>query len=135
MVNWLIGHSDRFKVAVTDRCVSNMASMFGSSDIGWDYIEDHTETLPWKDLDSYLHMSPITYVQDMHTPLLIIHGEQDQRCNLEQAQQLFAALKYMERDVQLVVFEGQGHGLSRGGHPKMRLERLRHITSWFAKYL
>jgi len=135
MVNWLIGHSDRFKVAVTDRCVSNMASMFGSSDIGWDYIEDHTETLPWKDLDRYLHMSPLTYVQDMHTPLLIIHGEQDQRCNLEQAQQLFAALKYMERDVQLVIFEGQGHGLSRGGHPKMRLERLRHITNWFAKYL
>ncbi|HEY4032805.1 MAG TPA: S9 family peptidase [Ktedonobacteraceae bacterium] len=135
MVNWLIGHSDRFKVAIADRSVSNMASMFGVSDIGWDFIEDHMEALPWKDLDKYLHMSPITYVQDIHTPLLLLHGEQDQRCNIEQAQQLFAALKYMERDVQLVVFEGQSHGLSRGGHPKMRLERLRHITNWFAKYL
>lgn len=135
MVNWLIGHSDRFKAAIADRSVSNMASMFGCSDIGWDFVEDHMEALPWKDLNEYLHMSPITYVQNMRTPLLLLHGEQDQRCHLEQAQQLFAALKYLECDVQLVVFEGQCHGLSRGGHPKMRLERLRHITSWFAKYL
>ena len=135
MVNWLIGHSDRFKVAITDRSVSNMLSMFGCSDIGWDFIEDHMEALPWEDLDTYLHLSPITYVQNMRTPLLLLHGEQDQRCSLEQAQQLFAAMKYMERDVQLVIFEGQSHGLSRGGHPKLRLERLRHITSWFAKYL
>jgi dipeptidyl aminopeptidase/acylaminoacyl peptidase len=135
MVNWLIGHCDRFKAAIADRSISSMVSMFGCSDIGWDYIEDHMEALPWKDLDEYLHMSPITYVQNMRTPLLLLHGEQDQRCHLEQAQQLFAALKYMESDVQLVVFEGQSHGLSRGGHPKMRLERLRHITSWFAKYL
>jgi dipeptidyl aminopeptidase/acylaminoacyl peptidase len=135
MVNWLIGHSDRFKVAIADRSVSNMMSMFGCSDIGWDFIEDHMEALPWKDLDTYLHLSPITYVQNMRTPLLLLHGEQDQRCSLEQAQQIFAALKYMERDVQLMIFEGQSHGLSRGGHPKLRLERLRHITSWFAKYL
>ena len=135
MVNWLIGHCDRFKAAIADRSVSSMVSMFGCSDIGWDYIEDHMEALPWKDLDEYLHMSPITYVQNMRTPLLLLHGEQDQRCHLEQAQQLFAALKYMESDVQLVVFEGQSHGLSRGGHPKMRLERLRCITDWFAKYL
>lgn len=135
MVNWLIGHSNRFKAAIADRSVSNMTSMFGCSDIGWDFVEDHMEALPWKDLDSYLHMSPITYVQDIHTPLLLLHGEQDQRCNIEQAQQLFAALKYLDRDVQMVIFEGQSHGLSRGGHPKMRLERLRHITNWFAKYL
>ncbi len=135
MVNWLIGHCDRFKAAIADRSISNMTSMFGCSDIGWDYIEDHMEALPWEDLDVYLHMSPITYVQNMCTPLLLLHGEQDQRCHLEQAQQIFAALKYMEHDVQLVIFEGQSHGLSRGGHPKMRLERLHYITDWFAKYL
>jgi dipeptidyl aminopeptidase/acylaminoacyl peptidase len=74
-------------------------------------------------------------VQNIRTPLLIIHGEQDLRCSIEQAEQLYAALKWMKREVQFVRFEGQSHGLSRGGHPKMRLERLRHIQSWFAMYL
>jgi dipeptidyl aminopeptidase/acylaminoacyl peptidase len=135
MTNWLIGHSDRFRVAITDRCVTNMASMFGSSDIGWDLAEDNLETTPWERLDRYMHMSPISYVQHMHTPLLIIHSEQDLRCNIEQAEQLFAALKWMGREVQFVRFEGQSHGLSRGGHPHSRLERLRHITTWFERYL
>jgi dipeptidyl aminopeptidase/acylaminoacyl peptidase len=135
MTNWLVGHTDRFKVAITDRCVSNMASMFGTSDIGWDLGDDNLETTPWEDLDKYMHMSPIKYVQNMHTPLLIIHSEWDLRCSIEQAEQLYIALKWMKRDVQFVRFEGQSHGLSRGGHPKLRLERLRHIQSWFAKYI
>lgn len=135
MTNWLIGHSDRFHVAITDRCVTNMASMFGSSDIGWDLASDNLETTPWEHLDRYMHMSPLHYVQQMHTPLLIIHSEQDLRCNIEQAEQLFAALKWMGRDVKFVRFEGQSHGLSRGGHPHSRLERLRHITNWFEQYL
>jgi len=57
------------------------------------------------------------------------------RCNIEQAEELFAALKYMKREVLFVRFEGQSHGLSRGGHPHSRLERLRHIKRWFDKYL
>jgi dipeptidyl aminopeptidase/acylaminoacyl peptidase len=135
MTNWLIGHYDRFNVAITDRCVSNMATMFGASDVGWDLADDNLNTTPWEDLDKYMHMSPLRYVANMHTPLLILHSEQDLRCNIEQAEQLFTALKYMGREVLFVRFEGQSHGLSRGGHPKLRLERLRHIKSWFEKYL
>ncbi len=135
MTNWLVGHYDRFKVAITDRCVSNMATMFGTSDIGWDLADDNLDTTPWENLEKYMHMSPLNYVADIHTPLLIIHSEQDLRCNIEQAEQLFTALKYMGREVLFVRFEGQSHGLSRAGHPKLRLERLRHIKSWFEKYL
>lgn len=136
MTNWLVGHyPDRFKVAITDRCVSNMASMFGSSDIGWNMSIDNLGTGPWEILEEYMQMSPIKYVQNIRTPLLIIHSEQDLRCNIEQAEQLFAALKYMGREVMFVRFEGQSHGLSRGGHPKLRLERLHHIKNWFARYL
>jgi dipeptidyl aminopeptidase/acylaminoacyl peptidase len=135
MTNWLVGHTDRFQVAITDRCVSNMATMFGTSDIGWDIADKNLETTPWENLEKYMNMSPIKYVQNIRTPLLIIHGEQDLRCSIEQAEQLYAALKWMKREVQFVRFEGQSHGLSRGGHPKMRLERLRHIQSWFAMYL
>jgi len=135
MTNWLIGHHDRFKAAVTDRCVADRSSFFGSSDVGWDFADDDMETTPWEDPELYRRMSPLTYVKNMHTPLLIIHSEQDLRCNIEQAEQLFASLKYMGREVLFVRFEGQSHGLSRCGHPKLRKERLQHILGWFEKYL
>ncbi len=135
MTNWLVGHTDRFKAAVTQRSVVNLASDFGSSDFGWVFADDELETTPWDNLEAYMRLSPITYVKNIHTPLLILHSEQDLRCNIEQAEQLFAALRYLDREVQFVRFEGQSHGLSRGGHPKLRLERLRLILGWFDKYL
>ncbi len=135
MTNWLISHNDRFKVAVTDRSVVNLASDFGSGDFGWSFADDELDTTPWEDLEKYMRMSPITYVKNIHTPLLIIHSEQDLRCNIEQAEQLFAALKYMGREVLFVRFEGQSHGMSRGGHPKLRVERLKHILGWFEKHM
>ena len=135
MTNWLVSHYDTFKAAVTDRCVTNLASFFGSSDVGWDMGYDNLDTTPWENLEKYMHMSPMKYVQNIKVPLLIIHSEQDLRCPIEQAEQLFAALKWLGREVQLVRFEGQSHGLSRGGHPKSRLGRLRHIMGWFEKYL
>ena len=135
MTNWLVGHNDRFKAAVTQRSVVNLASDFGSSDFGWIFADDELETTPWDNLEAYMRLSPITYVKNIHTPLLILHSEQDLRCNIEQAEQLFTALKYLGREVQFVRFEGQSHGLSRGGHPRLRLERLRLIQGWFEKYL
>ena len=136
MTNWLIGHyPDRFQAAVTDRSVYNLVSDFGSGDLGWSFADDELDVTPWDDLDRYLQRSPMTWVKNIHTPLLIIHSEQDLRCNIEQAEQLFAALKYLGREVLFVRFEGQSHGLSRGGHPKLRLERLRQGLSWFEKYL
>src|SRR6266516_4629604 len=135
MTSWLIGHTDRFKAAVADRSVINRFSFFGSSDIGWDFTDDDMEIPPWDDPERYMRMSPITYVKQMYTPLLIIHSESDLRCNIEQSEQLFAALKYLDREVLFVRFEGQNHGLSRNGHPRLRLERLRHIRSWFEQHL
>ncbi len=90
---------------------------------------------PWDDPERYMRSSPITYVKNIHTPLLIIHSENDLRCGIEQSEQLFAALKYLGREVLFVRFEGQSHGLSRGGHPHSRVERLKHIQKWFADHL
>jgi dipeptidyl aminopeptidase/acylaminoacyl peptidase len=135
MTSWLVGHTERFKAAVADRSVINRYSFFGSSDIGWDFTDDDMEVAPWDDPERYMRLSPITYVKNIHTPLLIIHSENDMRCNIEQSEQLFAALKYMGREVLFVRFEGQSHGLSRSGHPKLRQERLRHIQAWFEKHL
>ena len=135
MTNWLIGHSDRFQAAITDRSVTDRSSFFGSSDIGWKFAVDDLESTPYEDPARHQRMSPISYVKNISTPLLIIHSESDLRCNIEQAEQLFAALKYMGREVLFVRFEGQSHGLSRGGHPHSRLERLRHIRGWLEQHL
>ena len=135
MTNWLLGHNERFKVGVTDRCVSNLASMFGASDVGWNFGDDDFEAVPWDNLERLMFHSPITYVKNIQAPLLIIHSEQDLRCGIEQSEQLFTALKYLGREVRFVRFEGQSHGLSRGGHPRLRQERLRHGLQWFEKYL
>ena len=110
-------------------------SLERDSDIGWKFAVDDLESTPYEDPARHQHMSPITYVKNIHTPLLIIHSESDLRCNIEQAEQLFAALKYMGREVLFVRFEGQSHGLSRGGHPHSRLERLKHIRGWFEQHL
>ncbi len=134
MTNWIVTHSNRFKAAVTQRCVSDLSSMFGNSDIGWDMSWEFGGA-PWENRDTYLKWSPITYVEKCTTPLLIIHSEFDLRCNIEQGDQMFTALKYLKRDVEYVRFPEEPHGLSRHGRPDRREARLKFIVEWFDKYL
>ena len=135
MTNWIVGHTDRFAAAVTQRSISNQISFLGTSDIGPEGTEGETGVNPIENLESSWRQSPIAYVGDIHTPLLIIHSDQDHRCPLEQAEQLFAALRWLGREVELVVFEGESHGLSRGGRPGNRVERLHRILSWFESHI
>lgn len=135
LTNWIIGHTDRFRAAVTQRCVANFASFFGTSDIGYDFGEREFGGVPWKQAERLRTHSPITYVENMKTPLLILHSEQDLRCPIEQAEQLFTALKYLGRDVAFVRFPEEGHDLSRSGKPSRRLARLHHLIGWFDRYL
>jgi dipeptidyl aminopeptidase/acylaminoacyl peptidase len=135
MTNWIVGHTDRFKAAVTMRCVSNFATMFGMSDIGYALALDEVGGTPWEDLDTLMRHSPITYAGNITTPLLILHSDQDLRCPLGEAQQLYAALKYRDQPTKLVIFEGQSHDLSRNGHPRSRVRRLHEIGDWFARYI
>ena len=135
MTNWVIGHTDRFKAAVTQRCLSNLYSFYGTSDIGFHFGEYEIGAIPWEDGETYVRLSPITYVRDMKTPLLIIHSEQDYRCPIEQGEQLFVALKKLGQEVEMVRFPNESHGLSRGGKPKHRVERLQHLIGWFDRHL
>jgi dipeptidyl aminopeptidase/acylaminoacyl peptidase len=135
MTNWALGHSDRFKAGVTMRCVANMATMFGVSDIGWSLAIDELEATPWDDLDTLMRFSPISYVKNIHAPLLILHSDNDLRCPLEQGQQVYSALKYLGQTTRMVIFEGQSHDLSRNGHPRSRVRRLNEIVGWFEQYI
>ncbi len=131
LTNWTIGHDDRFRAAVTQRCVSNFYSFFGTSDIGTTFGITEFDGLPWSDAEKLLRHSPISYVDKMDTPLLILHSEQDLRCPIEQAEQMFASLKYLEKDVAFVRIPEEGHELSRSGTPSRRLARLHHLVGWF----
>ena len=91
--------------------------------------------LPWEDPAKYLERSPLTYAKDITTPLLILHSEDDLRCPIEQAEQLFVALKTLRREVVFVRFPDENHELTRSGKPRHRLERFRILLEWFAKHL
>ena len=135
MTNWIVGHTDRFRAAVTMRCVANAAVFFGTSDVGWWLAVDEMGATPWEDLGKLMEHSPITYVANIHTPLLILHSDNDLRCPISEAEQMFTALKYLGRETKFVKFEGQSHDLSRNGHPRSRVIRYQEILGWFERYL
>ncbi|MEZ4884404.1 MAG: S9 family peptidase [Chitinophagales bacterium] len=135
MTNWIIGHTDRFKAGVTQRCVSNLVSMWGSSDGNWIFQQCFGDKPPFEDMENFWRMSPIKYIGNAKTPTLVIHSEKDYRCNLEQGEQVYIALKKLGVDTELVIFPDESHGLSRIGRTDRRVVRLEHIGRWFDKYL
>jgi len=137
MTNWIVGQTNRFRAGVTQRSVVDLYSFYGESDYGYDF-EWEFFGRPWDDDETslaYLRMSPIYYVNKIETPLLIIHSEEDHRCPVSQAEELYTALKIQDKPVEFVRFEGESHGLSRGGRPRNRLERLHRLGGWFDRYL
>jgi dipeptidyl aminopeptidase/acylaminoacyl peptidase len=135
LTNWIIGHTDRFRAAATQRCVSDVVSFYGTSDIGFTFGEYEFDGTPWDQYERLRHHSPITYVESMKTPLLIIHSEQDLRCPIEQGEQLFIALKRLGRETTFVRIPDESHNLSRNGTPSRRLARLHHLLTWFDQQL
>jgi dipeptidyl aminopeptidase/acylaminoacyl peptidase len=134
LVTWLIGHTDRFAAACSERAVNNMATMEWTSDIatvfrtelGVTHLDDPAE---------YARMSPITYVRDIHTPVLIVHSEDDLRCPISQAEELFVALRTLGREVEFVRFPGESHELSRSGSPVHRRQRFEVQLEFFDRHL
>jgi dipeptidyl aminopeptidase/acylaminoacyl peptidase len=134
MTSWIVGHTDRFKAAVSERAVNNFDSQWGSSDFGWDF-KGYTGKFLFEDVDLYLRMSPSTYARDIHTPLLILHSEDDLRCPVEQAEHLFVTLRLLKRPVEFVRFPAESHELTRSGSPLHRVLRFELVVEWFDRYL
>ena len=135
MVNWVIGHTDRFKCAVSQRSISNWIDDFGTTDIGYYFNPDELGGDICSGFDKLWQQSPLKYANNAKTPTLFIHSEEDYRCYQSQAFQMFTALKYYGVESRLCLFKGENHELSRSGKPKHRLRRLKEITDWFEKYL
>jgi len=134
MTNWIIGHTDRFCCAASQRSISNWLSFCGVSDIGFYFAPDQTRGSIYDDPAKMWDQSPLKYAKDVKTPTLFIHSDEDYRCPLEQGLQMYTALADRGIDTRLCLFHGENHELSRSGKPRHRLRRLKEITDWFDKY-
>lgn len=133
MTNWIVTQTDRFRAAVTQRSISNWISFYGTSDIGPHFVE-YQLGRDLSDAEGLWKMSPMAHVQNAKTPLLVIHGEEDLRCPLEQGEQMYIAMKKQNVETRLVTFPKSSHGLSRNGLPNLRMERLEEVANWFKNH-
>jgi dipeptidyl aminopeptidase/acylaminoacyl peptidase len=134
MTSWIVGHTNRFAAALSERAVNHLVSAFGSSDIFWIFERQFGGPM-WEHLDDWLRMSPATYARDIETPLLVVHSENDLRCNVEQGEHLFTLLRLLGKEVEMLRFPGESHELSRSGSPVHRVQRFEAILEWFGRYL
>lgn len=135
MTNWIVGHTQRYAAAVTLRSISNWLSFHGVSDIGYTFIERELYADVWKDTQKLWDFSPLKYVDNVTTPLMVMHSENDMRCPIEQGEQFYVALKKRKREVEMVRFPGSNHELSRSGRPVLRVARLNHLLRWFDTHM
>jgi dipeptidyl aminopeptidase/acylaminoacyl peptidase len=132
LTNWIVGHTGRFRAAVTINSVTNLFTSFGTGDIdsvwaagdyGW----------PWEREAFYRERSPITYARDMSTPLRIIAAEQDYRCPIAQSEELYTWLKKLGRaPVELVRLPNASH--SAFATPRQRVRRMELVLEWILRY-
>ena len=135
LTNWVIGHTKRFKAAVSQRSIADWADWWYTADFS-QFQPSWFRGAPFDDPEDFKTRSPITYIKNVETPLMLIEGEQDFRCPPGAGgEQMFRALKYLHKTAVMVQFPGESHELSRSGKPKHRIERLEHIVSWFDIYL
>lgn len=131
MTTWLVGHTDRFVAAISERAMNEPVSFVGSSDIGWFFSAEYCGTGP----DRVAAQSPLAFADRITTPTMVIHSEHDWRCPVEQGQRLFVNLKLRGVDTEFLLFPGEGHELSRSGLPSHRISRFEHILRWWGTYL
>ena len=135
MSSWIIGHEPRFGAAVIGAPCINLSSMYGTSDIGVRFGEPQWGGTRWDALDRFLERSPLTYAPNVQTPALLMHGESDHRCPIEQSEQYFVTLKRLGKEVEFVRFPNSSHGFLRTGHPRLREEYLSRLVGWMDRWV
>ena len=134
MTSWIVGHTNRFKAALSERAVNQLVSAFGSSDVFWIFERQFGGPM-WEHVDEWMQMSPSAYAREIETPVLVVHSENDLRCNVEQGEHLFTLLRLLGKEVEMLRFPGESHELSRSGSPVHRVQRFEAILEWFGRYL
>lgn len=134
MTNWIIGHTNRFAAAVSQRSISNHITMHLVSDMTGYCTEEMTLYTPWENIGAVWEQSPLSHAMKAETPTLFLQSEQDYRCPGVEAIQMYAALCIKGIPARLCIFKNENHELSRNGHPKNRRKRLEEITEWMDRY-
>jgi len=135
MSNWIIGHTDRFCAVASQRSIANWPGFTYMSDIGYFFAGDQCGSDdPIRDYEKLWEHSPLKYVDNVKTPTLFIHSEQDYRCPMPEGMQMMQALCDRNIETRLVLFHGENHELSRSGKPSHRIRRLKEITDWFTSH-
>ena len=134
LTNWIVGHTNQFKAAVTLRSISNFISDEGTRDGAYGHKEDFGGDV-FQRFDYYWERSPLKFVQNVSTPILILHSDNDYRVPIEQGEQWFRALKHFGKTAEIVFFPRENHNLTRTGEPKHLVESLNWQLYWFDKYL
>jgi len=134
LTNWIVGHTTRFKAAVTLRGISNFISDDGTRDGAYGHADDFKGFL-FDDFDQYWDASPLKYARNVKTPILVLHSDNDYRVPLEQGEQWFRALKHYGVNAELVIFPRENHNLTRTGEPKHLVESLNWQCYWFDRFL
>lgn len=135
MTNWMIGHTNRFAAAVSQRSIANWISFEYMSDIGHTFTKDNHSVTAAEDVKKLWQHSPLKYIANCQTPTLLIHSAEDYRCNLAEGMELFSALKILGIATRMCVLKGENHELSRSGRPGSRIVRLTEILNWLDRYL
>ncbi len=137
MTNAAITKTNRFKCAISERCVSNLISMCGTSDIGfWFNPEEIGVSDPWspEGLKKMIDFSPVFHTKNVRTPTMFIHGENDFRCPIEQAEQMYIALKMNGVPSVMVRYPGDSHEHARHGNVRNMQDRLKRKLEFFDRY-
>jgi len=134
MTSWLVGHDDRFAAAVTQRGVHDLSGFYGSTDAAYRLVEDEFGTTPWEDPETLAELSPVTHVDDVTTPTLVLHSDEDYRTPANTAELFHRGLRKHGVDTRLVRYPREGHELSRSGEPGHVVDRIERIARWFDGY-
>jgi len=135
LTNWTVGHTNRFKAAVSQRSIADWAGFWYTADFTL-FQPTWFRGAPWEDPEDFVKRSPITYIKNITAPMMFIEGEADWRTPpADGGEIMFRALKYRKIPTVMVRFPNESHELSRSGAPWRRVERLQHILNWFDKYL
>ena len=135
LTNWAITRTDRFAAAVSQRSIADWSSWWYAADFSL-FQPTWFKTAPFRDPADFAARSPITQVEKVTTPLMLIEGESDLRTpSPSGGEAMFRALKFLKKPTVMIRFPGESHELSRSGKPWHRVERLQHIVAWFDKYL
>ncbi len=136
LTTWLLGHTTRFATGISMDAVNDFASLHGASDVGWSMETELAVDVAADGGRALFERSALRAARDIAVPLLILHGERDARCPIDQAEQLYTALRYGgASEVEFVRFPSGTHELSRSGNPRERVLRLRAIANWLVRRL